>query len=380
MQKYLDKLKEVNRKWIISAIAVLVIIFGFLFWNSHRKYDVSDQINVSFSGYNGRGTAHFDGTASHKKIFELVGKREGLKQEDIDRIIANDMEYDDMIDIYAKAAKTEDLTNMVSVDLSKDDNLSNGDKIKLKVVVPSKEIPIKEVTKTLTVKGLKKVKTVDVKDIKSNLKIKFEGVSGLGKIRVNSNKYKDMVLNVKKNGKLKNNDKVKIVISKQDIEDMESNGKKFEGSRSFETTVSGLQDVNEISNIEDVINLNTALANDENESGDATTYKVELVHSYIENNADDDYSKTSSQVSVNDNSDMSNTYNVFGMYKVTTISTYNNKAEVQYVQYGYEGLEIEDHILNIDDKNTDDSIQDKVTGKTLEIVQHNLGSRAVMIK
>lgn len=384
MQKYLDKLKSINIKWLIPVIAVLIIIFGFLFWNSHKKYDVSDQFRVSFDGYNGQGTADFDDTAVRQKIFEIVGKREGLKQADIDRIVANDMSYNDMPDIYVKAAKTEDLIKMVSVTLSKENNLTNGDKIKLKIVVPSKEIPIKEVTKTVTVKGLKKVKNITANDIKENLTIKFKGVSGLGKIKINSKKYKDMVLKVKGNGKLSNNDKIKIEISKNDIANMELNGKKFEGSQSFETTVSGLQEVSSITNIQDVINLNTAMAKDDNEDMSSETYKVELVHSYIQNSTDDDNtnikSNMNSQVSVNNNSDINDTYSVFGMYKVTTIA-YDNSATVEYVQYGYQGLELEDHVLNIKDKNSeDDSIQHQKTGRTLEIVQQDLGSKAVMIK
>lgn len=158
MNKYFTKLKTVDRKiWAIVAI-VVVLLASFIFWKNNQKYNVGKDIKVTFKGYNGDGDADYNESEINKKLFEYIGKKNGLNDTDIARIEDNNMSYRDLPDIYDKVKKTSDLVDLVKIRLSKSTGLSNGDKIKLKVVVPSKEIPVKSFEKEYKVKGLKKSK------------------------------------------------------------------------------------------------------------------------------------------------------------------------------------------------------------------------------
>lgn len=372
-----EKMKKIDRKFYIIGAVALVVIGGFFVWKSNKKENVVDDVQVSFSGYNGKGSANFNTKAAYDKITNAIAKKEGLKDVDIARIkSASNISYESMPDIYAKASKTEQLISMVKISLSKYTNLKNGEKVTLKVDVPSKDIPIKPVEKEITVKGLKKVKTLTMSDIKKDLDIKFNGIDGIGTAVINSKKYKDLTLKVKHNGKLKNNDEAKVSISRGEVDSMTSEGTVFSGKKDFTVKVAGLKEAKSIANLQNVLNLNNEFANSKNKSSENIKHKVELLHSYIEPTGDD----LSSEITVNKDSDEPIRYNVIGLYKVTT--QYNDDdPEVHYNYYGYEDLTLEDGKFNIEDKNVDDDgIYEINFADSLSLATQKMGSKAMLVK
>ncbi|SPS07496.1 hypothetical protein [Latilactobacillus sakei] len=382
MQPYIDKLKKLDRKWLIAIATVVVVGLGFFIWNGQRKYDPAKDIKVSFYGYNGSGDVSVNRDEIKRKAFEYIGKKEGLNGSDIARLEENNLNYSNMTDIYSKAEKAVSLTELVSIDVSKPNNLSNGDKVTVSVTVPSKDIKVKPVTKKLTVKGLKKVKILTAKDIASHLNIKFVGYDGLGQAQITSKKYDYKTINVKHNGRLKNGDQIKLNVAK--LVDS-TTGTKFSGDQYVKVKVTGLTDLKKIPNMDDIIKLNTEYAKNENKSDESISFKIDKMHTYASESTDgiitgsytSDYI-ASPEVVINEKVRVSK-LTIYTLFKITRTITGSKPTSV-YSAYGLKRLSVEDGRIDLASKSTEsdgifDSSQD-----SLPIIQKQIEKTAVLIK
>lgn len=385
MAELMAKLKRIDRKWWLALVALVVIIGGFSVWRSHQKYDVSKDIVVSFEGYNGHGTASYNQQIVTKNMFEYIGKKRGLSDREIDQ--AERTGLNNLMNIFSKASKAASLAKMVSINFIPNGNLSNGDKVKLIVRVPLKEIKVQPFEKEYTVKGLKQVKVVKAKDIMAHLKVKFVGYDGFGQAKITSKQYGNETIKIKHNGHLKNGDTVKINVYR--LYDADE-GTAFVGQHEVTVKVTGLTDITKISNMDDVIKLNTAFMHNENKNGEYDTYQVEKIHTYAMVNGDNtnidmsygssDNERDTSLVSVN-SSVPTPKITILTLYKVTDIPKLEAvEKTTQYKSYGIKDLTLEDNVLNIDSKNTDEDGVKSISTDNLPIIQKRIEKNALLIQ
>ena len=82
--------KKVPTKLIIAIVAVLIIgagIFGFV---KSRPVDVTKDINVTFTGYDGYGTANYNSEKIHQVITEKLALKAGFSKAESHKLISLD--------------------------------------------------------------------------------------------------------------------------------------------------------------------------------------------------------------------------------------------------------------------------------------------------
>jgi hypothetical protein len=204
--------------------------------------DMSEYVDVDFSGYDTKGTATF--TVDEDKMYkDAVGYEEG------------DMPDQKTID------EMNHIADAYEIKLDKDDNLSNGDKVKVTVTVDDQQTKkIKSGEKTVEVKGLEKPETLTNDMVTKGLVFNFNGVSGRGVAQMDA-VFDSPVLNgvafeVKEDGQLKNGDQATITVSKD--EEVALNEQGIVLAKDFAPTVEvkGLDEVaakaTDIANLKDV--------------------------------------------------------------------------------------------------------------------------------
>lgn len=372
-------LKKINKKWYISGAIILVILAGIFIWNSNKKYDITKDMVVTYEGYDGQGSVDYNSESIAKKMVYFIGEKEGIKKEDIARIVEDEAPTTQKDpQLYYKISELEREAEDVKIEFSKEDDLSNGEKVKLTVKTSSKDTPIKNVEKTYTVKGLEKVKKVDIKDIKKNLDIKFKGFNKKGQVKLNSKNFKGIKFHVKNNGKLSNNDNVKMVLNTNNFN---NNGKEFIGNNKvINVKVTGFKSADKIEDIQDVIQASTDYANSQNKNDISSDYKVELVHFYIEGHTDGYYEDDPDEtVYVNQKVNTSSEYDVFGLYKITANDGFSDRPDVKYMKYGHFDVPLKDNNLSIDEMSTDSNGMSEMLDDTLPVIERNLKSEAILI-
>jgi len=146
------------------VIALAITIFPMLFYSPH--INAFDYVEVSFNGINNHGTLDIS--------FEKIEMIEAIIGEEPNDLFSE--EYDKWESDYEKYAE------LISVTCSKEENLSNGDIVKISVNAAKKAAKfIEGGTKSYTVDGLIILEAVDVFE---NVTFEFEGVNGDGSIRI----------------------------------------------------------------------------------------------------------------------------------------------------------------------------------------------------
>ena len=204
--------------------------------------DMSEYVDVDFSGYDTKGTATF--TVDEDKLYkETVGYEDG------------DMPDEKTID------EMNHIADAYEIKLDKEDQLSNGDKVKVTVTVDKEQTKkIKSGEKTVEVKGLEKPETLTNDMVKKGLVFNFNGVSGRGEAQMDP-VFDNPVLNgtefeVKNDGKLKNGDQATITLSKESETALNEQGIVLAKDFAPTVEVKGLAEVAEkatdIANLKDV--------------------------------------------------------------------------------------------------------------------------------
>ncbi|WP_241957405.1 hypothetical protein [Staphylococcus equorum] len=340
----------------------------------NHKVNVEDDVTVNFNGYNKSGIAEITDESYDKVMSKL--KVRALKQssfknkEVIEKIKNNDDEDIDIDDFnYDEQKEMEHAQKMmehVDFDIYNADDLKNGDKVKVKLELDkgtSKEYQLKakEFTEEFKVHGLKEPKTMTAKNLIKALNPKFSGINGSGSLNLidkdTPKSLKELSLSdyeftVPENGKFKNGDKVKVTIPQDLIDDINKNGSNvFEGKKTNEIKVDGLDSLNNIANLSDIVERNNTLAKEKNKSTKYTKYQNEPLDNYYKVNyetSDDSYFYSNDEEDtekVSPSSDVDPAYiTLVTSYKVTKTSD-DEEADINYTYEGYKDYTLEDNRL-----------------------------------
>lgn len=167
--------------------------------------DITPYVDVSFSGLDSQGTAEYD--------------------IDEDQLLNDLFGYD--IDDNAEA-QINDLKAAYSIELDKDKNLSNGDKVTVTISVDQdKSGIIKSGKKEFTVHDLGEATKLTTKDVEKHLVLNFNGVSGKGSAQIDNTFGSDLGyfnFKIENDGALKNGDQAKLVWDEEIEEQLNSYG------------------------------------------------------------------------------------------------------------------------------------------------------------
>lgn len=307
---------QTHTKIIISITIVLVAVLGvYLVYVSQPK-SITDDLEISYKGYDGSGTISYNSDEIDKKIATIAYRAAGLSNSDIDALLNDD--YVALLDINSDASKTKKLLKAeaiisdVSYHFDKTSGLSNGDKVKFQVSRNAKSSPIKSETKTFTVKGLTKVKNISIAQLLKENPVTVSGFNGYGKVdlpKVDDNDEKT-VFEVKDaisdDSHLKNGDKLTLKLTKDYLESLEAKGERVD-KKTIEYEVSGLKELTSISNINDLLAKNDTLVKSKYENSDYVTYTLEKQRDYIKY-ISDSYLSSSAQLSI------------VSVYKITSVT------------------------------------------------------------
>ncbi|EOI6050993.1 hypothetical protein ACMUWL_002592 [Enterococcus faecalis] len=214
----------------------------FVFSACGNGKDLSNYVDVKFSGINTKGTATFS-LDSEKMLKDTLNYdvNKGMPTEKQQEEISN-------------------MDNAYTIKLDKEDNLKNGDKVKVTVTVDKEKTKkIKSGEKTVEVKGLEEPKKLTNSDVEKHLVVNFNGVSGRGQAKIDNtfdSPLDTVKFTIENDGKLKNGDKAKVLLSKESENQLIQSG--YLPDENFEPTfeVKGLDSVaekaTEIANIVDI--------------------------------------------------------------------------------------------------------------------------------
>lgn len=202
--------------------------------------NVTDYVEVSFSGMDTKGTADYEvnETALIEEIFNLDE-------------VAQDFPSDEV------AIEAYEILGAYSIKMEPSDNLSNGDKVKIIVTVDEKVTKqIKSGEKEFTVEGLEEPKELTTEEVEKNLVLNFNGVSGRGFAQIDKI-FDEPLLNdidyqIENDGKLENGEKAKVILDKDAENQLNANGYVLE--KDFNPTV-------EVKNLDAVAEKATDIAN-----------------------------------------------------------------------------------------------------------------------
>ncbi|PZL72166.1 hypothetical protein CI088_11195 [Enterococcus plantarum] len=220
----------------------LFIPIIFILGGCNSAKQMTDYVEVDFSGMNTKGTASYN--VDTKKMYKDV------------------LDYDVETGFPDEKTQKElvSLDSSYKVKLNKDQKLSNGDKIKVIVSVDeNKTKQIKGGEKEFTVSGLEEPKKLTSEEVMKHLVVNFNGVSGRGKATID-NTFDDPLnyikFTIEDDGKLKNGDKAKVQKSKEFEQSLSDQGYVLADDFNPEFEVKGLKNVAEkasdIANLEDI--------------------------------------------------------------------------------------------------------------------------------
>lgn len=347
-----------------------------------RKIDLSDQAQVEFSGYNTKGQAALTNKADKKiadTVFEKLAQKQGMKKATIQEI--RDHNYDTSYlspssKTVSQLKKMQKDLNQLDLSIHPDQNLSNGDKVKVKFDVKNSDLPFKSFNRTFTVNGLKKAKQMTSEQIKNkHLKVKFSGFNEQGAVTIyGDDDFSGAKVKVQNNGRLANGDQVSISLPKNMIKNSLPQGYTLKGSRVFTVTVKGLPDPKQLTNVDQVIaQFNDQIktkypAQDSLGSNDSKLKSIWLLDhaAPIGDFSHSQAAKTSVQILDQDEDGPDDSYD-FGVSekpgKLSVVAIYevtkkhdSGTENIKEVAIGYESLEIKDNKLVIADEDDSDSV------------------------
>lgn len=339
--------KQAKNFGIVVAIIILVIGIGYQIIN--RKVDITNDIVVTYSGFNGGGTLSYNSSDIHKRVIDVIGKKNNVSSSELEKLESGKVATNQLSD---KAKKTLKQAKEIKVTFSESKNLKSGQKIKLIVTTPKKS-PIKSKVQTIKVKKLDDFEKVTANDFKNMLVFKESGYDGLGYMNAVSKKIADQVpLLVVNNGHLKNNGFANVIIPKITIQYMANHGMKLVGSPKFKVSVADLQELQGATNLDKVVSLDNKYAQvgDQDGKKQDDNRKLELVHTYATTASESQQpSEVSETVTINKNLLYDDSLSVFGLYKVTTPNK-DNASVVKYEIYGFDELSFKNNEINITGK------------------------------
>lgn len=380
------------RKFIVIVLMALVTVS--LVACSQKKSALED-VKVTFKGYDGHGYMEGDSKKITSNMIDIMAKKAKLddylteKLKDVVETDAADydLEKDATSDERDSLVKVERWMKEIKIRSSKKENLKNGDKVRITIKTGDKDNPVKEETKTYTVKGLKKTKKVSAKDIAKNLDVQAYGYNGKGLIAITSKKYKGSVsFHIKNNGSLKNGDKVTIKLPSEFTSDEKID---FQGKKEFTYTVQGLKELAATKDLDEIKKVTDSMVNDEYPYGEFEKYVNTFINMYfVPTSAYSDYSdEKDTSVELNDKSGLEasrkDKITIAVLYTVKDDYDEDDEADdsnTKVVEVTVGNVSIEGDHTNIDSIDTEDDGTVSTQDGSLEVLQHNLAANGIKVK
>ncbi|WP_282675862.1 zinc ribbon domain-containing protein [Lactococcus cremoris] len=344
--------RPVNKKriGIIGAVIAIFIIIGgvFAYINAQPK-SILNALKVNFSGYNSQGTVELLGDYQKKEI-EIIGAKVGLPSSEVKKAEDSNIFsfFNSTTNNSTKWQKFAKYFEDTRINISHSQNLSNGQKVTLKITTTLKDNPIKEETKTYTVKNLKKATTYTIESVLKDNPVSFTGFNHFGSVKFDDDKFTVNNDNSAPTD-LTNSEQIIVRLSQDYINQQKSNGKILSGTASKTLTVADLESSPKISNLNDLLTQEDTVVRADNESstGDfGITYTVTRMDSYFVGTNISSWGYSSSH-----DSDKGE-FSVVTIYKI--VSHYNSDTDTKndstsYYSYGYTGLTLNNGKVDVSD-------------------------------
>lgn len=377
------------RKLLLIAVMALSVVMVSA---CSQKKSVLDDVKVKYEGYSGHGIADLDNEKINSNMVDVFAKKLKLDDYLTEKLKSNELnaealESEATSDERDKLVKVERWVKDTRVRVNKAQNLKNGDKYVVTIKTGDKENPIKNESKTYTVKGLKKTKKVTAKDIAKDLNVQAYGYNGKGLIAITSKKYKgEVMFHIKKNGSLSNGDKVTIKLPSEftDYEKFD-----FQGKKEFTYTVQGLKELAATKDLDEIKKVTDSMVNDEYPYGEFEKYVNTFINMYfVPTSAYSDYSdEKDTSVELNDKSGLEasrkDKITIAVLYTVKDDYDEDDEADdsnTRVVEVTVGNVSIEGDHTTIDSIDTEDDGTVSTQDSSLEVLQHNLAANGIKVK
>ena len=351
------KKKEVIGALVILAVA-LVAYFGYSYYNSLPK-SIINEVKVDFTGYDESGNLIYNSDEIASLVEEAVYKKAGLDKDQAKALTKDDPVAYSMLaqdrKLSLKLMKAESMLKMIHYEFNKTNNLKNGEEVTFTITTSSKNSPIKAEKKAFKVQNLKEYEKVSAENLLKEVTVTFSGFNGYGTVSFGNSIKNYFQLNSSNSySNLKNGDKITLTVNDSYIKTLKESGKIID-NKNVDITVSGLKEIKDIKNFEDLIKKNDDYVKSEHKNDSYDTYTIESQGSYMRINVNN-YDKGS--------------ISLVTIYKVTKTDSKDNKS-VKYKYYGYSAYLLKDGNLDID---TASKISDHWGTKDLEGLRAQLSS------
>ena len=351
------KKKEVIGALVILAVA-LVAYFGYSYYHSLPK-SIINEVKVDFTGYDESGYLSYNSEDIASLVEEAVYKKVGLDKEQAKALSKDDpVAYSMLVQdrkLSLKLMKAESMLKTIHYEFNKTNNLKNGEEVTFTITTSSKNSPIKAEKKTFKVQNLKEYEKVSAENLLKEVTVTFSGFNGYGTVSFGNSIKNYFQLNTSNSySNLKNGDKITLTVNDSYIKTLKESGKIID-NKNVDITVSGLKEIKDIKNFEDLIKKNDDYVKSEHKNDSYDTYTIESQGSYMRINVNN-YDKGS--------------ISLVTIYKVTKTDSKDNKS-VKYKYYGYSAYLLKDGNLDID---TASKISDRWGTKDLEGLRAQLSS------
>ena len=351
------KKKEVIGALVILAVA-LVAYFGYSYYNSLPE-SIINEVKVDFTGYDESGNLIYNSEEIASLVEEAVYKKVGLDKDQAKALTKDDPVAYSMLaqdrKLSFKLMKAESMLKTIHYEFNKTNNLKNGEEVTFTITTSSKNSPIKAEKKAFKVQNLKEYEKVSAENLLKEVTVTFSGFNGYGTVSFGNSIKNYFQLNSSNSySNLKNGDKITLTVNDSYIKTLKESGKIVD-NKNVDITVSGLKEIKDIKNFEDLIKKNDDYVKSEHKNDSYDTYTIESQGSYMR---------------INVNNHENGSISLVTIYKVTKTDSKDNKS-VQYKYYGYSAYLLKDGNLDID---TASKISDRWGTKDLEGLRAQLSS------
>lgn len=364
-EQFLQKAQEIfqkKKKEVIGALVILAVAlvayFGYSYYHSLPK-SIINEVKVDFTGYNESGNLIYNSEEIASLVEEAVYKKVGLDKDQAKALTKDDPVAYSMLaqdrKLSFKLMKAESMLKTIHYEFNKINNLKNGEEVTFTITTSSKNSPIKAEKKAFKVQNLKEYEKVSAENLLKEVTVTFSGFNGYGTVSFGNSIKNYFQLNSSNSySNLKNGDKITLTVNESYIKTLKESGKIVD-NKNVDITVSGLKELKDIKNFEDLIKKNDDYVKSEHKNDSYDTYTIESQGSYMRINVNN-YDKGS--------------ISLVTIYKVTKTDSKDNKS-VNYKYYGYSAYLLKDGNLDID---TASKISDRWGTKDLEGLRAQLSS------
>ena len=315
------KKKEVIGALVILAVA-LVAYFGYSYYHSLPK-SIINEVKVDFTGYDESGYLSYNSEEIASLVEEAVYKKVGLDKDQAKALTKDDPVAYSMLaqdrKLSFKLMKAESMLKTIHYEFNKTNNLKNGEEVTFTITTSSKNSPIKAEKKAFKVQNLKEYEKVSAENLLKEVTVTFSGFNGYGTVTFGNSIKNYFQLNSSNSySNLKNGDKITLTVNDSYIKTLKESGKIVD-NKNVDITVSGLKEIKDIKNFEDLIKRNDDYVKSEHKNNSYDTYTIESQGSYMRINVNN-YDKGS--------------ISLVTIYKVTKTDSKDNKS-MNYKYYGY---------------------------------------------